>query len=853
MTKDEKIGYWAFVWREMKKVSRKEIFSFVMVIVGICAVLFAIEPHIDTFMKGWLLEWVKPLDEWSVVIAIYVITLLGVGAYLHEHFKNIHLSAPWWGLWIIVTIIYTYYRAINQSVFEFWHTGWWTWLDIIYVIDAVIVISAISYSIYAWKRERDAADANSELLRDDAIATRKEDQLRYAEIADELKLRIDAVDLSNRAYSVGIAGEWGIGKSSLLNLFANKAEDDGQIVVRFAPRSAKSVDLIQEEFFSVFTHELRRYSFMADKIIGKYAYALNLHTSTRWMYTILDWFEKWTAESEREKINAIVRSTGKRVYVIIEDLDRLTGKEILEVLKLIDANGNFCNTVFLTAYDKAYVNKVLKSELGYEGDKDNFTDKYFQYEWSLFKQQPLDIFRYLNHYIYEWAIRMCGDNEYLQHQIEQEWTHVYRKLMDHLPTLRQVKRYINLFRSSYKKLMADVDFADFVVITLIRFLDMEAYRAIYMKEYLAYEGKWFTDRKAYRLADKYKEKVKSNKISNLCELLESLFPQEGSYRQFDSQYNRINRADAFDNYFFSEIEGKLYYGDINLMMNDTTLEEALTRFDKYINVANSQQRVQSIQEFLMFRDAQWMQTKERLERYACLVIYAEEKIGNMYIQTTLNGILLLRKVETYANYIKRDDYWEGVKNAFDSMLKHTPLTINMYMNQRLKDRYAESESEEPIYIDKIEFDQLMLIESQRAYNELHGRVGWSAFESLKTAIWIDREDEEQRKQRMKQLKTMLLLHPVEYAKGMIRFDTQSSNRTYTAVSLLFLELVETTLGKRMFGNWKQDIADEDVQYIVERLCAEKAKGEAAAIRIEQYIEHPEEHYAQVAELMRKVE
>lgn len=114
MQNKEKIGFWAFVWREMKKVSVKEIFSFVMVIVGICAVLFAIAPHIEAFLKDWLVKWVEPLDEWPVIAAIYVVTLLGIGAYLHEHFKNIRLSAPWWGFWIIVTIIYTYYRAINR-------------------------------------------------------------------------------------------------------------------------------------------------------------------------------------------------------------------------------------------------------------------------------------------------------------------------------------------------------------------------------------------------------------------------------------------------------------------------------------------------------------------------------------------------------------------------------------------------------------------------------------------------------------------------------------------------------------------------------------------------------------------
>ena len=335
-------------------------------------------------------------------------------------------------------------------------------------------------------------------------------------------------------------------------------------------------------------------------------------------------------------------------------------------------------------------------------------------------------------------------------------------------------------------------------------------------------------------------------------MVESLFPNEGSYRQFDSQYNRINRADAFDNYFFNEIEGKLYYEDINLMMIEATLDDALARFDTYIHVDNPQQRLESIQEFLMFRDPKWVQSEERLTRYVCLVIYAVEKINNLYILSTLNGILLLRKMESYEGIMSRDEYREGVMNAFDIMLKHAPIAVNMYMSTRLRDRYAERESDELIYIDPIEFDQLMVSESQKQYDSLWGNVRWSASQSLKMAASIEREGEGQKKLRLKQLKTMVLLHPDDYAKSMMHFDTQSSNKTYMIVSLLFIELVIEAIGEKRLKKWIQSMVNEDIRYIVERLCTEMVNGNRAALRIEQYVENPEQHLDLVAELMKKV-
>lgn len=851
---DKKIGFWSFVWREMRGISIKEILSFVMIIVGVCIICYAIEPHVDNFLIEWLNKWVEPLDELSIVVAMYTIVFIGIVAYLYDHIRNVLLTKVWWMVWILVTIIYTYYRNQEPPTFLFWKYGIWRWLDIIYVIDGLIVLSALLYVVLAWNRVREALETKSELLRDDAIQNANEDQLEYNDIAEELKKRLDAIDISRRAFSVGITGEWGIGKSSLLNLLAAKLKSEGLIVIRFAPRSAKKAELIQEEFFSVFTHELERYSFSAPKTIGKYAYALNLHSSTRWMYSILDWFETWTAESERQTINDIIRSTGKRIFVVIEDLDRLTGKEILEVLKLIDANGNFCNTVFITAYDTEYVNRVLQKELGYTNPKSAFTDKYFQYERPLFKQQKADLYKFLNQYMFIWAIRACGENTHLQRQIEKEWAHVPGILLNYLKTLRHIKRYVNLFRTTYGKIMTNVDFADFAIVTLIRYFDIDAYNALYNKNYLAYEGTWFSDRKAYKLADKYKELSKSDIIANMPALLEFLFPTEGSYRQFDSQYNRIYRVESFDNYFYDKIEGKLYYGDINLMMNDVNIKDAINRFDSYVDVPNPLRSKQSIIEYLTYREAPWIQSKTRLVRYVSLVLYATYKISDIYITTTLNRILITQTAEEYAPYMNKQEYLECVLKAFEDMQYFVPYSICVYMKLRLKERYADVQKEnESIFLESIEDDQKIISDSQVKYDALYGMSGWQAVQSLNVAAPIENEEEKDYSVRLQQLKEMLLAHPDDYAKGMIAAvsERHGPDTAYLIIRLLHEEIVEKALSKSGFAKWLKSIVDKDVRCIIECLLAEKEEHGYASARINQQVDNPEQNYALIAMLLKE--
>ena len=51
---------------------------------------------------------------------------------------------------------------------------------------------------------------------------------------------------------------------------------------------------------------------------------------------------------------------GKRLIVFVDDFDRLTDVEIIEVLKLIDKNAAFRNTIFITAYDERAVSNALR-------------------------------------------------------------------------------------------------------------------------------------------------------------------------------------------------------------------------------------------------------------------------------------------------------------------------------------------------------------------------------------------------------------------------------------------------------------------------------------------------------------
>ncbi|WP_422653172.1 hypothetical protein IZU89_15130 [Cellulophaga lytica] len=61
------------------------------------------------------------------------------------------------------------------------------------------------------------------------------------------------------------------------------------------------------------------------------------------------------------RINLTLKDLNKRFVVFVDDLDRLSNKEVLQVLKLVRNTANFKNFIFIVALDKDYIlNELMK-------------------------------------------------------------------------------------------------------------------------------------------------------------------------------------------------------------------------------------------------------------------------------------------------------------------------------------------------------------------------------------------------------------------------------------------------------------------------------------------------------------
>jgi|GEM_PF-3722268 len=190
------------------------------------------------------------------------------------------------------------------------------------------------------------------------------------------------------AFSIGIVGPWGSGKSSFIksiekHIEVNQSKANFDILYfSFSPFLNHNEDQVINEFFTKLSNELKKRSGKLSNLIINYSGRLTNVIKDK---NALSWLKPSPTSIEQKsttelyiEIDKLIKQLDIKIIVSIDDLDRLNSKEILQVLKLIRNSSNFSNVVFLVALDKNYVIETLKNEKQYMEGK--FIDKFFQYE-----------------------------------------------------------------------------------------------------------------------------------------------------------------------------------------------------------------------------------------------------------------------------------------------------------------------------------------------------------------------------------------------------------------------------------------------------------------------------------------
>lgn len=389
---------------------------------------------------------------------------------------------------------------------------------------------------------------------DSPIKNKDDDRLGFSEDIDLLISKLPKE--TEQAYSVGIVGSWGSGKTSYLNLLEKKLNKEQFIVIKFNPRHSLNACTIQEDFFHELFSTLKRYDSRFSSSFKDYLKAINIIGENKFLSSFLSIHQLWNSGREKQKISEAIKRLGKRVVVFIDDFDRLLREEVIEVLKLIDGNASFSNMIFFAAYDKQHLNKILVSENTSETKL--FSDKYFSIEQSA----PFAT----NEVLWEEIVKSCKKLKVQDPaftRLHNKESRLYFSINRILPTLRDVRRLSNLFLR-YETIKNEINFRDYFLLMLIK------YR--WNKEYLELKDKkYLRDSNDYWSIDEEKLPKDSEGSDLLKRVLSLLFHQGPLYNGKDVWlYNikAIRSMRAFEIYFQESVSEDLCFEKLTSILED---------------------------------------------------------------------------------------------------------------------------------------------------------------------------------------------------------------------------------------------------------------------------------------------
>lgn len=438
---------------------------------------------------------------------------------------------------------------------------------------------------------------SNNIFSDDPIGSVNEDLLGRDRFASQIVKVCETVSKDSPSSVISLVGDWGSGKSSILELVKLKLDTDSWYVAEYNPWLLSDTQTMVRSFFNEIINAIPKESRDKNirKTIGKYAKFVSplgsiaviwgLPSLEKIFSRIGDSIEGDTSLSEaKSALSKVLNNLERPVIVIMDDLDRLHPDELMMVFKLVRLVGRLPNLYYIMSYDEAtLISVIAETELAKKDEvrARAYLEKIVQVRLDTPKM--IDIQR--DELVNESFDKVLKANKIsLSDDDLQVFSRAYHNCIKYyLQQPRAIKRYFSQIQSLYPLVKNEVNFTDFALITFIRTFEPNAYKLILEnKDELTGQSNGFgefseesNEQRKVRWLKKIKD-VNVIRHTGLFELFASLFVPIKNARDNSSYANAY--ADLHDNkgvghrYYFDRY---FIYGVYKNDISDQTVDEAL--------------------------------------------------------------------------------------------------------------------------------------------------------------------------------------------------------------------------------------------------------------------------------------
>lgn len=416
-----------------------------------------------------------------------------------------------------------------------------------------------------------------DINRDLPIKKCEEDLLERGTFAETLAKAISSY-YRNESLVVGIFGEWGSGKTSIINMIIEKLGEISEInkpsiVIRFSPWNYSS----QNGLINLFFKELLLYigkseGQKSEKIIKwilKYMKVLEfgvfenskagkLSKAIRKIYNV---FKKdQTLEDTKSNLIQELNKYDRKIIVIIDDIDRLTKTQVQDVFQLVKQIGDLPNIIYFLPMDREAVISALDKK--HVGNGEKYLEKIIQIPFSI---PELDKESLRN--ILDTKVQKIMDDSQDKQIIDLDYKEsiYYSCISLYVKNLRDVNRVLNIFKFRYSIFKNEICVEDILALSILEALDPRLFKWIYLNKSILclkdINHRYSREYKSSKVEEFNSKKIEAERALKLVSVL---FPQfavkmaefyvgKGTWSEAREKM-RIANLDRFEMYFTFDLQ-----------------------------------------------------------------------------------------------------------------------------------------------------------------------------------------------------------------------------------------------------------------------------------------------------------
>ena len=382
------------------------------------------------------------------------------------------------------------------------------------------------------------------------------------------------IDPNDECLNISLEGEWGYGKTSVINLVKASATTHVKkpIIIEYNPWLAGKAEALIQDFLVQFSSQLNipdrpKDGLKAAKELLAYSELFNVMKFIPgvepWASTVqavlsatggtskkIGKLKELDLLGRKNKIKETIKNLGQSIIVIIDDIDRLTPDEAFQVVRLVKAVADFPGTSFLLSFDPVYLAKAFEKH-GID-KSDQYIDKVIQLRIALPLITHRDMQRLANI-----ELQNLSDKSLTDHfeKDQERLSYIYHQHVKYLiRSPRELKRIFNHLRFVLAQTEGTVCFTDLYCLSVLAIKAQNIYQSLKdTPEY--YVGRKFDESIAF---DKRADVVEKNKdqrkqIFGSCNekdrthingLLKEIFPfmDRDEYSIYGTDYDRCGRV-----------------------------------------------------------------------------------------------------------------------------------------------------------------------------------------------------------------------------------------------------------------------------------------------------------------------